>query len=123
MIETEDEDLGKIAISCDRFGGTRPAVSCVHFDRYRSCRRGCLSLKKLLTERPDFAKTVEDYFEQRAEKARITGGGLFECKSNQSGKNLPDPVLGCKFCNFVGKSPRGLRIHMRRTHKVILKKE
>lgn len=118
MIENGIEGFIEVTLPCSRFGGTRPAVCCVHFDRYRNCRRNCSELKKLLIQRPDFAKLVEDYFAERSKKP-VSEGGLFECKSSQSGKNLPDPLLGCKYCNFIAKSPRGLKIHMRRTHKKI----
>lgn len=118
MIDEEGkaEDLGRVMVPCDKFGGTRPAACCVRFDKYKSCRRRCFELKKILIQNPDFAKKVEEHFASRVKRCDVVGASLFESKSSQSGKNLPDPVLGCKYCNFIGKSVRGLKVHMRRTH-------
>ena len=42
---------------------------------------------------------------------------LFSIPFKHSGRNLPDPKLACKFCKFIARSERGLRIHLKRSHK------
>ena len=105
-------------ISCSRFNSTRCALCCVVFDRYKVCRRHCKELKGHLKEHPDLAETARQQFEESKNK-NINSGNLFTIgdKGKFAGKNLPDEVLGCKICDFTAKSERGLRVHMRRSHK------
>jgi len=85
----------------------------VSYDRYKACRRHCPSLRVITKELPDIVKIAEAYF---AKKSQVEEGkDLFGVR--YIGKNLPDADLGCKICKFIAKSPRGLRIHMKRTHK------
>jgi hypothetical protein len=82
----------------------------VSYDRYKTCRRHCSILKEVLDKHKDLINIAKEYFEQK--KATIRGDTKF------LGENLPDNLLGCNICNFIAKSERGLRIHMRRTHKL-----
>lgn len=107
-VKLKNVALNEHYISCPRFGGRRLALSCVHYDRYRGCRRNCVSLKKHLAEHGNLKELVEEHFADRETFL----------PSNNSGKNVPDPERACKFCDFVGKSVRGLMIHYRRTHNV-----
>ncbi len=106
-------------IDCTRFGGKRPAPACVHFDRYKSCRRWCTTLRKHMEDTPDFLEKVEKVYTKKKNAAaeEYVQQQLF-MPTKHSGKGLPDPELSCKVCKFVARSPRGLRIHMKRTHKV-----
>jgi len=101
-------------IECHRFGGKRPASACVHFDRYRLCRRHCTALKAFLKDRPNFIEDTKK--EREAPKVKIIQTLLFD-DAKHSGKNLPDPILSCDRCRFVAKSVRGLKVHRTRSHK------
>lgn len=101
------------SISCPRFGGTRFATACVHYDRYRGCRRGCPDLAKHMKEFPNLVEIAKEWFANHDDKP------IFAAMSSKfSGKGVADPQLRCRYCRFVGKSPRGLRIHYSRTHGV-----
>ena len=80
------------------------------YDRYKACRRHCSILKEVLDEHKELVNIAKEYFEQK--KKAITGDTKF------LGENLPDNLLGCNICNFIAKSERGLKIHMKRTHKL-----
>lgn len=67
---------------------------------------------------PDLVAQAEEYFNNKAKQKEGTED-LFGVK--YLGKNLPDELLGCKICSFIAKSERGLRIHMKRTHKITAK--
>jgi hypothetical protein len=105
-------------ISCSRFGGRRYALSCVHFDKYRTCRRRCVGLQLLLNNTPEFLEKSKEYFKERDLKREgLLIKTFFDMKHEHSGKQLPDPHLACNFCNFIAKTERGLRIHRKRSHK------
>lgn len=70
--------------------------------------RGILDVEK------DLVAVAEEYFKNKT-KGKNVEGDLFGTKF--LGKNIPDAALGCIFCSFIAKSERGLRIHMKRTHK------
>ena len=104
-------------IVCPIKGGTRCAACCVYFDRYKGCRRHCASLNKHLKANPTLMEAVTQYYEEKKkEKVKGSGNDFF-------GQFLPDLELTCPYCKFIGKSPRGLRIHLRRTHNRIITKE
>ena len=88
------------------------------YDRYKACRRHCTALRALLEKEPDLVAQAEEYFSKKAKGKEELD--LFGAK--YIGKNLPDAVLGCKNCPFIAKSERGLRIHMKRTHRIDTKK-
>jgi len=115
---TDELVLTQHFIACIRYGGSRCAACCVVFDRYKVCRRHCKALKKHLEEHPDFTAAAMKQFEESKVK-NINKGDLFVLGNagKFAGKNLPDEVLGCRICSFIAKSPRGLRIHMKRSHK------
>jgi hypothetical protein len=92
----------------------------VSYDRYKACRRHCTALRAILDIERDLVAVAEEYFKKKA-KEKDVEGDLFGTK--YIGKNIPDATLGCKFCSFIAKSERGLRIHMKRTHKVKDNKE
>jgi hypothetical protein len=115
VLDNTEEDFRSKYISCPRFGGKRLIVACAHFDRFVSCRRECPSLKKALVDVLGFEDKVKKVYE---ELGRKTYG-----PSTKSCKYLPNKPFGCKFCNFTAKSERGLKIHMRRTHDFLEKKE
>jgi hypothetical protein len=106
-------------IECERFGGKRPAPACVHFDRFKTCRRWCTALRKHMEKTPSFLEKVTAIYSPKKESTteEYFQHQLFMPRKH-SGKGIPDPELGCKICKFVAKSPRGLRTHMTRTHKV-----
>lgn len=101
-------------MQCPRYGGTRSALCCVSYDRYKACRRHCTALRAILDIEKDLVAVAEEYFKNKT-KGKNVEGDLFGTKF--LGKNIPDPALGCRFCSFVAKSERGFRIHMKRTHK------
>lgn len=95
-------------IKCMRFGGYRYAASCVSFDRYRACRRRCPTLQKLMEDEPDFATKTAEKMKDRPEQPLLS--------AKFAGSNLPDAKLACRYCNFIAKTERGLRVHMKRSH-------
>lgn len=103
-------------IECPRFGGSRPAPACVHYDRYRLCRKKCKSLEAYLKNNKDFQKELDHLKEKEKNKLRYKQPDLFTQKF--SGKNLPDSSLRCSACRFTAKSDRGLKIHKKRSHSV-----
>ena len=104
-------------IGCPRFKGQRSAAACILFDRYKVCRRRCKSLESHLKKEPDLVEKVKEYLEGRKEKKQTKSllNGLKSFKF--FGKNLPNNNLNCKYCNFVASSERGLKTHLKRTHK------
>lgn len=74
----------------------------------------------MLDVEKDLITVAEEYFKNKAQKKNVEGD-LFGTKF--IGKNIPDAALGCKFCSFIAKSERGLRIHMKRTHKKEIPKQ
>ena len=60
---------------------------------------------------------VTAYYEEKKSTKSI------ETESKFFGQFLPDPVLSCPYCKFIGKSARGLKVHLRRTHNKITAKE
>lgn len=84
------------------------------YDRYKACRRHCSALRGILDIEKDLIAVAEEYFKKKT-IGKEAEGDLFGTK--YIGKNIPDAQLGCKFCSFIAKSERGLRIHMKRTHK------
>jgi len=110
-------------IECPKFGGKRPAPACIHYDRYKACRRKCKSLEAYTDAHPDYQEIVEKQYAKPKEGDFIQStlfGGL---QAKHSGKGVPDSELACHLCSFVGKSSRGLHIHLRRTHKVLKRKQ
>lgn len=85
------------------------------YDRYKACRRHCAALRVHIESHPELIEQAKDYFKKKTEDNEEKSD-LFGVK--YIGKNLPDARLGCKMCSFIAKSERGLRIHMKRTHKV-----
>jgi len=101
-------------IKCERFGGRRPAPACVHFDRYKPCRRGCLTLAKWMKDNPDYEAIVAKAYGAKPK----TFAAARVMTSKHSGKALPKEGTACKRCRFVAKTPRGLKVHMTRSHGV-----
>ena len=108
-------------IPCTRYSSTRCALCCVIFDRYKVCRRHCKELKNHLSKHPDLTEKAIRQIEERKTE-NINKANLFDMANvgKYAGKNLPDEILGCRVCSFIAKSPRGLKIHMRRSHKLKL---
>jgi hypothetical protein len=106
------DDFMEHYVDCPKFGGTRQAPACIHFDRYKPCRRNCKSIRNHLEKYPDFPKIVAEYFSVREKE----NPGIFTMGSKYAGKNLPDPELACRYCKFIAKTVRGLRIHYKRSH-------
>jgi hypothetical protein len=104
-------------IECPRFGGRRPATACVHFDRYKFCRRHCSALKEHLAKHPNFVEFAKKVFAEQEDQAKTVGIQLELIPSKHSGKKVPDPALACTRCKFVAKTARGLKTHKTRTHK------
>ena len=84
-------------IKCDKYGGRRLAPACIHFDRYKSCRRRCSSLEKYLTAHPEIKEDL-DYFYKHRENMMLS--------SKFAGKFLPDSKLSCKYCDFTAKNEK-----------------
>lgn len=105
-------------IDCNRYGGRRPAGSCVHFDKYKSCRRHCSALKQHLAQNPGFVEEVQKRFEAKEEGAPGPCQLNLLMAAKHSGKNVPDPELACTSCNFVARTVRGLKTHRTRAHKI-----
>lgn len=105
-------------IECPKLGGKRPAPACIHYDRYRSCRRKCKSLEAYVKANPNYKEVVEEHYNKNKDGSFIEATLFASLPSKQSGKNIPDFDLACHLCSFTGKSKRGLCIHLRRTHKV-----
>lgn len=84
------------------------------YDRYKACRRHCSALKEMIATVPDLVDKATEYFQKKTQSPE--GVDLFGVK--YLGKNLPDELLACKICDFIAKSERGLKIHMKRTHKI-----
>jgi hypothetical protein len=104
-------------IECPRFGGRRPATACVHFDRYKVCRRYCDSLRAYLKSHPGFVEKTKEVFAAAENVVGTTGIQLDLIPSKHSGKHVPDPELACTLCRFVAKSARGLKSHRTRSHR------
>lgn len=109
-----DLDFKLHYIKCPRFHGCRSAAACVLFDRYKICRRRCKSLEAHLKKHPELTEKVKGYLEKRKEKKERRN---FLRDWKFFGKNLPGNKFNCKLCDFVARSERGLKIHMKRTHK------
>lgn len=110
-------------IECPKFGGKRPAPACMHYDRYKSCRRNCKSLEAYVKVNPNYQEVVEKHYAKKQEcdfVQKTLFGGL---QAKHSGKNIPDYEMACHLCSFVGKSTRGLYIHLKRTHKILKRKQ
>ena len=107
-------DLSSHLLDCSRFGGRRCAVSCVHLDRYRVCRRHCASLRDHLGINPGFMEDVNTYYKNK-DLIKSTHLPLL-LKHEYTGKYLPDAKLACTYCDFIAKSERGLKIHLKRSH-------
>ena len=90
------------------------------YDRYKACRRHCSALRAILDIEKDLVAVAEEYFKKKT-IGKEAEGDLFGTK--YIGKNIPDAQLACRFCSFIAKSARGLRIHLKRTHKVKDNKE
>jgi hypothetical protein len=102
-------------IGCNRFGGTRCALSCAHYDRYRGCRKTCKTLEEFMKSAvedgtPDLETMVKDYHKDKPPSSM---------PSKHSCKGLPLQEFKCKYCKFVAKSGRGLKKHMTMSHKMI----
>ena len=118
-------------IECPKFGGKRPAPACMHYDRYKSCRRNCKSLEAYVKANPNYQEVVEKHYTKKhCDEDKPAQQGLFVqttllggLQAKHSGKNIPDYELACHLCSFVGKSKRGLYIHLRRTHKILKRKQ
>lgn len=110
-MEHKNIDFDQHFIACPATGGTRCAACCVYFDRYKGCRRHCASLNKHLTANPTLIEEVRKYYEEKKKTKPQEDANKF------FGQFLPTPELNCMFCKFIAKSARGLKIHMRRTHK------
>ncbi len=95
-------------IRCERFGGTRCALGCAHFDRYRGCRKNCKDLENFMKETPDLESMVKEYYDKNPSEFLT---------SVNSCKGLPLQEYRCKYCRFVAKSERGLKKHMTMSHK------
>lgn len=104
--------MNEVFIDCERFGGRRPALACIHFDRYKPCRRYCKPLAKWMEDNPDYQKQVEAAFGVKSKQSPLM------LASRSSGKLLPDRKLACPRCRFVAKTPRGLKTHQTRSHTV-----
>ena len=96
-------------IHCVRFGGTRNSLACAHYDRYRSCRKNCAELKKIVDEHEDFEDKVAALFKDR--KTFLSSN--YSCKGIPSSKEVP---FKCHICGYVAKSERGLKSHKTRSH-------
>lgn len=100
-------------IKCPRFGGSRLSLACVHFDRYRSCRRTCNCLREHIKSHPDLLEiSTKEY---KVKESLMT--------AKFSGKNLSNPELRCKHCDFEGRSALGLKMHIGRRHKEFIIKK
>ncbi len=108
-------------IACPRFGGRRPAPACMHYDRYRLCRKKCKSLEAFIKKNPSSPELVKAIQAKETAETRYEQPSLF-LPTKFSGKNLPDFALQCRLCVFVGKTERGLKIHLKRKHRVTLLK-
>ena len=106
-MEDESNKEVPLYIECSRFGGKRNALSCAHFDRYRGCRRRCKSLEGAMKANEEFVDKVKHVYEARESFM----------SSKHSLKGLPLEPLRCQICDYVGKSVKGLSIHMKRSHK------
>lgn len=104
-------------IECPRFKGQRSAAACILFDRYKICRRRCKTLESHLKDNRDLTEKVKGYVDERKENknTKLFLGGWKSCRF--FGQNLPNDNLNCKYCNFVASSERGLKVHLKRTHK------
>ncbi len=99
-----------IHIDCPRFGGARLPHACIAYDRYKSCRKNCASLKKYIEDNPN---AVEESMEILKQRQALT------LPSQYAGKGLPvakNPEFVCKVCGFEAKSLRGLKSHQTRAH-------
>jgi hypothetical protein len=88
----------------------------VSYDRYKTCRRHCSILRALLEQHKELLLEAKEYFESKKKDNTDPFPVLEDTKF--LGENLPDNTLGCMICNFIAKSPRGLKIHLKRTHKI-----
>lgn len=105
---SEEKPDKSLFIGCSRFGGTRCALGCAHFDRYKACRRDCKTLEAFMkdAENEDLEKQVKLYYADKTSPM----------PSRYSCKGLPLQEFRCKYCRFVAKSSRGLKKHVTMSH-------
>lgn len=103
-------------IECPRNSGSRCAACCVLYDRYKACRRRCASLRKHLAAYPDLPDKAREHFEERKKEDKNKTYSLLGDHCKFAGTHLPNEKFGCTKCEFVAKSERGLKVHMKRSH-------
>lgn len=101
-------DIRKDRIRCPKFGGERLAQACICFDRYKSCRKTCPSLKEYIKENPN---APEEAVKEVDRKKTLV-------PMKFAGKCLPFRKGGvrCPICDFRAISVRGVKSHITKTH-------